>query len=239
MRLVAHIVTRNEAGRYLETCIAQLRGFDIDAIAVYDDRSEDETALIARDAGAIVGVRPLDAFSFAEHEGAFRAAAWDWMIRATDPDWVLSIDADELLESAWGPGVIKEAAAGPVKRTLIYEVFDLTDEGKPLVRVDGHWGRISGVRLVPASPIAYFRDKTIGCGSVPEHHLDAKALHETWAIAHLGYVTSADRIAKHDRYLAAATGTRGHSPAHIRSILERPTLTERDLQPWPADRLTR
>ncbi|MGH7602483.1 MAG: glycosyltransferase family 2 protein [Gemmatimonadaceae bacterium] len=81
--LSAVIITHNEARR-LGACLDSLKGV-VDETIILDDGSTDETADIAKDAGARVSYRAFDNF------GAQKQAALD----LATGEWVLSIDADE------------------------------------------------------------------------------------------------------------------------------------------------
>lgn len=224
--VVAHIVTRNEADRYLHRCIQTLWDAEVIGVAVYDDRSTDDTTKIAAELGADVAVRPVDAPSFADDERAFRADGWRWMLQRWTPDWVLAIDADELLIG--GAGGLRAATATVdyptiddrvAKELRIHEVWGFTPDGRPQVRVDGGWGTITGIRLVPGAGI----DPTFPPrGSVPGQARVAATMDVS--IAHLGYVRPEDRKTKYDRYRGHAS----HSARHVESIITEPRLVIRD-----------
>src|SRR5688572_10892280 len=96
-RLYGLVVTRNEAGRYLNACLEHMIPF-FDAVFVFDDRSIDATVRIAESLGCEVAVRSEVQQSFLEHEGRFRQSAWLTMMNRLRPnigDWVFSFDADE------------------------------------------------------------------------------------------------------------------------------------------------
>ncbi len=82
-RLVAVILTRNEA-RHIAACVASLCSW-VDAVVVWDSGSSDDTAELARRAGALVVQRPFDNYA------AQRQAALDTI----NAEWVLFVDADE------------------------------------------------------------------------------------------------------------------------------------------------
>ena len=108
----------------------------------------------------------------------------------TKGDVVLAIDADEIValtahtdgRSAllWN---INNAPKADGFRVKIYESFGVDDDGTPLVRTDGWWGDISGVRL------AKWREGSFkgggGSGSVP--HCPAIEPAVAFSIVHLGY----------------------------------------------------
>ena len=236
MRVVAHMVTRNEAGRYLKLVLDQLRLFGFDMVTVYDDRSTDKTLEVALSAGAMVQVRSAGVPPFADDESAFRQAAWSWMMRFAQPDVVLSIDADELLMAkttdlrACLRAAATEAQAKPWRLDKA-ELWSIGDDWVPRQRVDGLWKGISDVRLVPGGDTP-FQVKRLAGGTVPDRWFDDGCPRTCGllSIAHLGYLSGVDREEKYARY----RGRMGHNPRHVASILTTPTLEPRpDLQPWP------
>jgi glycosyltransferase involved in cell wall biosynthesis len=224
-RLIAHMVTRNEAGRYLDCVLAALQPH-VDDIHVYDDLSTDDTPLLAASHGAWVTRRPPIVPSFLVHEGAFRQAAWQAMEHAVLPcpgDWVLCIDADEVLVAPDGLVPAIDAAGGCASVVLpIPEVYSLGDGGQVLIRTDGFWAGLEAPRLLAYQGGGLFRSAPLACGATPTYPYDhvQSRLNQGAQLLHLGYLDPLDRIDKHNRY----AGRTGHSAAHVGSILGRPTL---------------
>src|SRR5690349_286248 len=92
-RLSACIIMRNEA-RALPRCLASLRGV-CDEICILDNGSTDASVQLAKLAGARVQMTS----AFNDSKGRLRnfAAARNHVIAMARGDWVLSIDADEVL----------------------------------------------------------------------------------------------------------------------------------------------
>lgn len=230
MRLFGIVVVRNEAHRYLTSMLAKALPL-VDEMFVLDDRSTDDSAQIALAMGCTVWVREPDAPSFLEHEGMFRQSAWDSFEEACEPevgDWVMALDADEVAVGADLVETLRyklpKAAAGLGLNGLrlhIAEVFDV-DGRSPLVRVDGLWGDISGVRLFAYQRGGQFLDRAMGCGSAPTY-VDKVDDATSVAILHFGYLHPDDRLEKYERYV----GRPGHNEAHVASILQ-PAAT----RPW-------
>lgn len=235
-RVIAHMVVRNEAQRYLEVVLHALVPL-VEAIHVYDDLSSDDTVALALDNGARVTRRPPLVPSWAVDEGGFRQGAWRAMeeeMRPCPGDWILAIDADEILVAsvplAWAIDAAEAAGACAVV-IPIPEVFELIPAAHhfghalPMVRVDGFWKDLSAPRLVAYQEGGTFKRQRLACGSVPQYALSGQ--HLTGALdielLHLGYATLEDRWDKYRRY----AGAPGHNPAHIESILKTPWLV-----PW-------
>jgi glycosyltransferase involved in cell wall biosynthesis len=228
--ILAHLVARNEADRYLDAVLAALR---VDAIHLYDDGSTDDTVAIAQARGAVVSSRRLEVPAFMEDEGAFRQAAWHAMVDAIQPsagDWVLTLDCDELVVAKGEPAWAMEAAvltaleAGAVGvRLPIPEIWELG--GKPRQRLDGFWAGLSAPRLFAYRPGGRFRSG-LACGSVPTYVTGGYISPDNCGltIAHLGYADAEDRLQKYRRY----AGLPCHNPSHISSICAPPRLGEVD-----------
>lgn len=224
MRLLVHLVARDEAERYLDAMLASLPPAEVH---LHDDWSTDSTVEVARRRGAVVSVRSEATPAFIEHEGRFRQGAWEAFERSMRPqlgDWVFALDCDEFLVAEGDmPGALHEAIlaaqeAGAVGVQLpIPEIWELLD-GEAHQRLDGFWAGLAAPRLFAYRPGGRFRDAEMGCGSVPTYVSEGYLSPHTYglAIAHLGYADPTDRAQKYRRYL----GLSGHNPAHISSIPE-------------------
>lgn len=227
-RIIGHMVTRNEMGRYLAGTTRWLQEIT-DVQYVYDDRSIDGTFGFVQRAATPVGLRSQGDPSFEDDESAFRANAWRAMEMHHAPtpnDWILCVDADEFFVAP-RPDATREALTDLVQRHHdagavtfpVHEVFGFDDDHTPLLRVDGYWGQIEACRLVRWRPHAEFAPRVQGGGSVPAGWA-ASAATDDVAIMHLGYARATDRTTKHARY----SKTAGHNPRHVSSILEPPKL---------------
>lgn len=89
MKLIAIILTLNEA-QHLPRCLASLVGI-ADAVLVVDSFSSDDTVTIAKAHGAKV----------VQHSFVNQATQFNWALTQLDADvdWVMRVDADEVLTS--------------------------------------------------------------------------------------------------------------------------------------------
>lgn len=235
-RLIASLVLRNEAGRYLRSVLEWHRQY-FDDFFVYDDQSADATAEICREFTEHVHVRPDDTPSFLQHEGKFRERAWAVMIDAMglrDNDWVFSLDADEYLVNTCRAdleSLISEADRLTVNSVdiPIPEIWDRSTS-KLMKRIDGWWNTMSLPRLcrIQRSNIE-FRKKPMGCGSTPlySYKLPVKDVNDL-ALLHFGYSLPEERRARYDRYMGLPD--HGHNNKHIKSIIANPHL-----EPWEGE----
>lgn len=239
-RILGHMVVRNELDRYLEATVSWLASL-VDDLHIHDDRSDDGTYEYLRDRGLSVSQRS-SAPTWAEHEGMFRARGWYQMNRALTPregDWILCLDADELLlgtQPCDTRAVLAEEVAFAVARDISAITFDVGEtyrfEGAtPMIRVDGYWQHITACRLVAWRPEGVFAVGRQGGGSVPRDWINFDYTSPTLALLHLGYARPEDRTAKYQRYF----GTAGHNARHIESILTQPSLTPWTGQPLPVE----
>jgi glycosyltransferase involved in cell wall biosynthesis len=121
MKVSAVIISLNEEGTIAE-CIGQVQKCCSEVILV-DAGSEDGTVRIAESLGARVFVRPWEGFGPAKNFGNARATN----------DWILSIDADEVLTDEW---IAANRDLQPQMGTVY--AIDLVTE------FDGHWLKHSG-----------------------------------------------------------------------------------------------
>lgn len=237
IRIIGHMVVRNEMGRYLEPCLTAALEY-CDVVHVYDDLSDDGTLdwLRAWAPGRrlLVDWRLFEMPSFAEDESAFRQEAWLSMTketRARPNDWVMCLDADEFVVTK-NPAAMTDIRgqledeinrARVRQRTSIAfdvpEVFD-TRDGELSIRTDGYWGKIKATRLVRYDGLSEFHPRVEGGGSIPSRPKQRDWNAGNVVLLHMGYARPEDRQAKHARYSEG----KGHNSAHVASIVTKPRL---------------
>lgn len=232
-RVLGSIVIKNEADRYLDSCLEWASTF-LDEIFVFDDQSTDASTEIASSHGCQVVIRGDGTPSFIQHESDFREEAWRQFTATVSPkpgDWILSFDADEFLVTRDGSDVStalmsaveKAEAKGAIGIILPFqEIFKMNDD-EFWVRKDGFWGSVQGPRLFKYQPgNVSWSGKAMGSGSEPLYVVNGKK-NDTpnLSFLHLGYAKDEDKKSKYARYSSLA---HGHNDKHIQSIPQKPTL---------------
>jgi glycosyltransferase involved in cell wall biosynthesis len=202
----------------------------VDGLLVYDDGSQDRSPDIAASEGAVVVRRPGNVPSWAESEAACREAAWR-CLHTFSPDlgdWIISVDADEFVMTPYPDRrkVIQETMEAANEESAftislrVHEIFGWQGD-QPMVRIDGYWGNITGIRMMRwGFPLNFDREGP--ARSVPGKKHRVLAAADKFSLVHMGYAREADRKEKFERYSAMP----GHNPAHVKSILKKGKLVE-------------
>lgn len=219
--LIAQMVARNEANRYLAEVLSDLRS-KVDKIVFTDDASDDDTPLIAKHAGAHVYHMPEPTFTV--NEGALRQAAWNNLENhAREGDWILAIDADE----KFFPNDRLDYWLSQTRFTVLGVTFYHMWNEKGY-RMDKAWAPTVSQRLFRFRPNGLFRERRLACGSEPSYVMQdirrGRFNPRTGLrMQHLGYARDEDKIAKFERYMQLDKGD-FHSLQHIKSIMDEDPL---------------
>jgi glycosyltransferase involved in cell wall biosynthesis len=202
---------------------------------VFDDHSTDDTLAICQSFGDAVTVFP------SPFQGLDEARDKNFLlekIALKNPEWILWIDGDEVLENT-GPERIRAAIAqAPQAAAWYLRVAYLWDDPKQ-VRIDGLFGNFRRLSLFRfrGQPAGRLRFRVTGhggnfhCGNVPDglvgEHRDLDV-----RLKHYGYLTKDQRARKYDfythidpgnqlednyRHLLGIQGAR-HAPGPVRLI---------------------
>lgn len=222
MKLVASMIVRNEADRYLDLALTHLLTF-CDEVRVIDDGSDDGTPELLDDVEGVVW-KPNTASAWRSNEGLARQGLLEFTMEG-EPDWVLAIDADEFVADPRMVRQIVDTGASTVYSLEMTEVWGL-DEGAIIVREDGDWKprpcpilwrapeRLRGQTWrIPARALA--------CGREPLGVRRSKAMKSGSAVLHLGWARESEREPRAQRYFDL-DGGRFHANAHLQSILWTP-----------------
>ena len=194
-KVTAALITLNESAN-LAAALASVAWAD--EILVIDSGSTDDTAALARQAGARVEVRPWPGYSAQKNYAASIASH----------DWILSLDADERVTPALGAEIRSLLAAEPSRR------------GYRIPRVSHYLGRwIRGTDWYPDYQLRLY-DRRAG-------RWNGRAVHESVALdgepgvlandlQHHPYRDISDHLATIDRYTTLAADqmrTEGRVPS--------------------------
>jgi len=199
-KLTLSMIVKNEGNRYLNQVLRSLRGH-IDEAVIIDDGSTDNTIQICQE--ILQGI-PLHIIqneqSMFSNEVSLRKKQWSETIK-TNPDWILNLDADEILENGFFDNV-KDLINRRDIDFYYFRLYDMWDETH--YREDKYWNAHSIYRpfLMRYQPhFNYLWNETPQhCGRFP---INASSLPKTtseYRVKHFGWATKTDRAAKHKRY---------------------------------------
>lgn len=237
LNLIASLIVRNEAHRYLEWSVGALLEF-CDEIRVLDDGSTDGTYEILAELDR-VHVKRRGGDPMFEHEGRARNELLDWTY-AGNPTHVLAVDADEIVVGGQRVRAACENNQGRGSWSLLMEEVWKADMRGLWTREDGGWRRhpIPCVWRVPAKALRggkpwRIRDRQLACGREPAAVSRLPARPTGASVLHFGWANEAERQARFDRY-TVADGGRFHADAHLQSILWPDSRVRLRRLPWPA-----
>lgn len=219
-KLTAIMQVRNEQGRYLEAVLSELSGF-VDELVIVDDASTDGTYELCRSFDKVVKLVRLDTSLF-RSEWQLRERLWQEAI-ATEPDWILSVDADEIYEQR-AVKAIRELINQDRYDWVAFRMYDFWGSLSHY-REDEWWNlhkrhTMTLIRYLPGYHYYYPQWEH----HVPRLPLTAAALPGVcteFRVKHLGWAGSeADRREKYERYKQIDPFGKWGNLAHYESILD-------------------
>lgn len=220
-RITLSMVVRNEEGRYLECMLKSLAG-RIDAAVIIDDASTDGTVKMCQ--RLLAGI-PLNIIcntkSLFADEVKLRKQQWAETIK-TNPDWILNLDADEILEEAFWADA-KAIVDNPDYGRCGFRLYDMWN--KTQYREDDFWGAHNSSRtfLLRYQPgFKYqWRETPQHCGRFPANCDEATKSDLEYRIQHLGWSSIHDREMKYQRYQQLDPGAIYGIKEQYESILDK------------------
>lgn len=226
--LTLAMLVRNEAGRYLAKVLEHAVQY-VDRAVILDDASEDDTVEICRD--ILKGI-PLTLLSNPKpgfhNEVRLRKQLWQMTVN-TQPDWILSLDADEIFEDK-APSVLRELLQRPGLFYFAFRLYDMWRENA--YREDPYWNahqkyRPFLVRYIPGFAYQWLETPQ-HCGRFPRNLTELQGENSDLRIKHLGWLKPVDRLTKYERYKKMDPGAVYGLAGQYASILDpRPALL-----PW-------
>jgi glycosyltransferase involved in cell wall biosynthesis len=220
-KIIAQMVGRNEANKYLPEVLERLKS-QVDEIVFTDDCSDDNTAeLASKYANVYKTPKPM----FTTHEGRLRRYAWlNLENHATEGDWIIAIDCDEMLydSSDITKTDIRQILNSSEKDVVNVRFYHMWNDTQ--YRVDKLWAPNNSSRIFRFMSGAMFRDRALACGSEPTYVTDLinqrnYFVNSNLIMQHLGYIKDEDKQSKYERY-STLDGGEFHALNHINSITD-------------------
>ncbi|MBP1999896.1 glycosyltransferase involved in cell wall biosynthesis [Paenibacillus shirakamiensis] len=190
----------NEKGGKLADVLRSYRDI-IDEAVIIDDGSTDGSGELCQE---ILGDIPLtlvrnEHASF-HNEISLRKQQWRATI-ATSPEWILSMDADEMFEPAFKEG-IRTLLRGTHVDAVCFRLYDMWSETH--YRNDDFWKAHEFYRpfLVRYNPYFTYtwNDQSLHCGRFPNNVLGLSHILSSYRVQHWGWYTPEIRTSKYARY---------------------------------------
>ena len=200
-KIIGGLLVKNEADRWLREFLASFDAL-CDEIIILDDGStdDDKTPEMCNKYGTVY----LSKDSYWEtREWMQREALFGLCCNAANfKDWIIILDADEILNNA--EGIRKILKEDITSNTFALRLFDMWNDSK--YRDDEFWSahkRLWPMAIRKQQYINYTWNKAkLHCGRLPVE-TDSKSVlvDEKNYIKHMGWSTEKDRKIKHDRYM--------------------------------------
>jgi len=199
-RITLSMIVKNEGGRYLKKVLQAAKAYITDAVII-DDASTDDTVAICReilhDIPLIMVHNKESKFS---NEVALRKQQWEETIK-TNPDWILSLDADEIFEAKFSMEV-HELIKNPDVDAYYFRLYDMWDEEK--YRDDALWcaHKVWRPFLIRYNPSVEYtwKETPQHCGRFPLEIYQFSYQTTQLRLKHYGWADENDRRAKYIRY---------------------------------------
>lgn len=200
-RVTLSMIVRNEADKYLREVLESAKEYITDAV-ITDDASTDNTPELIEEILHDIPLKlirnPVSLFS---NEVILRKAQWDAVVE-TNPDWILHLDADQILEKRAKeeiPRLIQDQNC----KIYYFRIYDFWNETQ--YRDDLYWGAHRHhypflVKYVPDFPYEW-RETPQHCGHFPINVTLLEGKCSDLRVKHFGWATQEDRMAKYMRYL--------------------------------------
>ncbi|MGE5416608.1 MAG: glycosyltransferase [Acidobacteriota bacterium] len=199
-KITLSMIVKNEEGRYLNQVLHSLVGH-IDEAVIIDDGSSDNTINMCREIlqGIPLHIIQNENSMFAS-EVELRKKQWSETIK-TNPDWILNLDADELLEEGFWVNaqmLLDEQNCD----SYCFRLYDMWNETH--YREDKHWDAHSFYRpfLMRYQPDFNYKwnETPQHCGRFPMNTFALPKATSEYRVKHLGWAKQEDRAEKPRRY---------------------------------------
>ena len=199
-KITLSLIMKNEENNCLREMLTATRQYITDAVII-DDGSSDNSVKIAEE---ILKDIPLKLIKNSEskfsNEINLRKQQWDEVVK-TNPDWILTLDADEIFEDRFKDEIQKLISAKDVD-AYYFRLYDFWDDTH--YRDDPFWSAHKQYRpfLIRYNPdVEYpWKETPQHCGRYPLTINDFHYKISDLRLKHYGWVKPELRQAKYDRY---------------------------------------
>ncbi|MDD4566250.1 MAG: glycosyltransferase [Eubacteriales bacterium] len=199
-KITLSMIVKNEEGRYLKEVLTSLSGH-IDEAVIIDDGSSDNTINMCREilSGIPLHIIKNEKSMFAS-ESSLRKKQWSETVK-TNPDWILNLDADEMLEDGFWDDAQKLINQQNYD-FYCFRLYDMWDDTH--YREDQYWNAHSVYRpflMRYQAGFNYIWNETPQhCGRFPMNTFSFPKTKSKFRIKHLGWTTKEDKAEKYRRY---------------------------------------
>ena len=199
-KITLSMIVKNEEGRYLKEMLNSVKGH-IDEAVIIDDGSSDNTINMCREILKDIPVHIIqnDKSMFAS-EVELRKKQWSETIK-TNPDWILNLDADEILEDGFWDKA-QELLNNKDNDVYSFRLYDMWNETH--YREDQYWNAHQIYRpfLMRYQPGFHYtwNETPQHCGRFPVNTFSFPRATSEFRVKHLGWATKEDRADKYTRY---------------------------------------
>lgn len=200
-KLTLSMVVKNEEGRYLERVLNQNKKYITNAVII-DDGSTDRTKEIIKDILGDIDLKLIENNqSMFLNEVNLRKRQWNETIK-TSPDWILSLDADEVFEDAFEENILELIDSDPWCDAYAFRLYDFWDENN--FREDANWKAHFTYRTFLTRYQKDFNytwiENPVHCGRLPNNVLELNTSISKYRLKHYGWMRQEDRLKKYARY---------------------------------------
>ncbi|WP_063776448.1 glycosyltransferase [Paenibacillus sp. IHB B 3415] len=227
-KLTLTMIVKNEGSRFLRQVLQEHRKY-IDEAVIIDDGSTDNTADICRE--VLQGI-PLHLIrnnvSRFSNESELRKQQWEAVLQ-TNPEWILSLDADEIFEAGF-PEEVDGLLRTDNCDLFCFRLYDFWDDTH--YREDMYWRSHQSYRpflLRYREDFTYlWNDLPQHCGRLPENIFELSHQLSNLRLKHLGWSKPEYRLEKYLRYmLLDPDGQYGWKEQYLSILDQHPHL-----MPW-------